>query len=118
MEGVEGGRAFGCLSGAGLVVGQAGGWRTAEAEVDVQRGNIRTARARRLIFWLPRKKLADLDLPHKSQEECVPRGARKVYPYFEVDESIFGLRAEVCPALALRGTVWATGPLGEEPNPL
>ena len=31
------------------------------------------ARARRPIFWWPRKKLGDLDLPHKSQEECVPR---------------------------------------------
>ena len=27
------------------------------------------------------------------------------------------LGAEVCPAVALRGTVWATGSLGEEPNP-
>ena len=58
-------------------------------------GSIRTARARRAarrpIFWWPRKKLADLDLPHKSQEECAPRGVSKVSPYFEVDESIFSL---------------------------
>ena len=44
------------------------------------RGNIRTARARRLIFWRPRKKVADLDLPHNSQEKCVPRGVSKVCP--------------------------------------
>ena len=36
--------------------------------------------ARRPIFWWPRKKLADLDLPHKSQEKCVPRGVSKVCP--------------------------------------
>ena len=32
----------------------------------VPRGNIRTGRARRPIFWWPRQKLPDLDLPHKS----------------------------------------------------
>ena len=47
--------------------------------------------ALRPIFWWPRKKMADLDLPHRSQEECVPRGVGKVSPYFEVDGSIFGL---------------------------
>ena len=34
--------------------------------------------ARRPIFWWPRNKLADLNLPHKSQEKCVPRGVSKV----------------------------------------
>ena len=38
-----------------------------------------------------RAKKADLDLPCKSQEECAPRRASKVSPYYEVDESIFGL---------------------------
>ena len=55
------------------------------------RGNTRMACARRPIFWWPRKKLAHLEFPHKGQEECVPRGVSKVSPYFEVDESIFGL---------------------------
>ena len=58
-------------------------------------GNTRMARARhaarRPIFWWLCKKLADLDLPHKSQEECVPRGVSKVSPSFEVEESLFGL---------------------------
>ena len=29
--------------------------------------------------------------PHKSREECIPRGVNKVSPYCEVDESVFGL---------------------------
>ena len=48
--------------------------------------------ARRPIVWWPRKKLADLDLPHKSEDKCVPRGVGKGMPYsplhFEVGESI------------------------------
>ena len=37
------------------------------------------------------KKKAHLELPHKSQEDCVRRVASKISPYYEVDESIFGL---------------------------
>ena len=60
-------------------------------EIFVRRAHsVRTVRAQRPIFcWLPKKQA--LNLPYKKQEECVPRGVSKVFPYFEVDEYIFGL---------------------------
>ena len=66
---------------------------------------------RRPIFWRPRKKLADLDLPHKSQDESVPRGVSEVSPYFDIDESIFGLSFIVSSRSEVVGT--PEGPSGE-----
>ena len=58
----------------------------------ILRGSFRTVRrtASDIMFRL-HKKLAHLDLPHMSQEECVPRGVGKVSPYFVVGGSIFRL---------------------------
>ena len=40
---------------------------------------------------LSTQKKAYLHLPQNSQEDCVPRGVSKVYPYFQGAEYIFGL---------------------------
>ena len=42
-------------------------------------------------FLLTTQKNRPIYAPHKSQEECVPRGLSKVSHYFEVDETIVGL---------------------------
>ena len=46
--------------------------------------------------------------------------SRGVVPYLcHLPLQVLGsLGAKICRALALRGTAWATGPLGEEPNTL
>ena len=65
--------------------------RTLQGHNDWTCGGTSARRAARFpILWWLRKELADLDLPHKSQEECVPRGVSKVSPCFEGEESIFG----------------------------
>ena len=52
---------------------------------------IHTACARCLIFFEYTGNRLVYTSPHKSQEECVPKGVSKVSPCFEVNESIFGL---------------------------
>ena len=52
---------------------------------------IHTACARCLIFFEYTGNRLVYTSPHKSQEECVPKGVSKASPCFECAESIFGL---------------------------
>ena len=44
------------------------------------RGNIRTARRTAFDILVAAQKMADLDLHHKKQNKCAPRGVSKVCP--------------------------------------
>ena len=46
------------------------------------RGKIRTARRTASDILVAAPKMADLDLPHKSQENCVSRGVSEVFPIY------------------------------------